>query len=295
MTTSTTHSNPTSRQTTPPPALPGHGTVVVVGATGKTGRRVAAGLTDLGVDVRPVSPRGATQFVWEDEATWDAALEGAVAAYVSYVPDLAVPGAAETVAKLARRARGHGLTRVVLLSGRGEAGAQEAEQAVLSELPASGVVRCSWFMQNFSEGLLLDSLRSGTIALPAPSTAVEPFLDLDDLAAVAVHALTQPGNEGRVHELTGPTAHSLDETAAILTEATGRRVRYVEVSVEQFAEQLTAAGLPFDDGVWLGTLFGEILDGRNALPTDGVERAVGRPATSLSTWAHRVAATGGWS
>ena len=270
-------------------------TVVIIGASGKTGRRVAAGLERLGVEVRRASPSGTTSFVWEDEGTWDAALEGSSAAYITYYPDLAVPGAADVIARLAERARSHGLDRAVLLSGRGEPGAQQAEQALLAELPRSSVVRCAWFLQNFSEGLLRDAVLHGTITLPAPGTAVEPFLDLDDLAAVAVHALTAAGGEGGVHELTGPDAVSLDEAAAILSGATGRRVDYVPGTVARFAEQLGHLGMPHDDAVWLGELFEGLLDGRNVVPAAGVERMLGRPATSFADWATRAAAEGAWA
>lgn len=269
--------------------------VAVVGVTGKTGRRVAAGLDALGLPVRGLSRTSTTPFRWEDEGTWGPALAASRAAYVSFYPDLAMPGAADLVGALAKHARQVGVERLVLLSGRGEPGAQDAEAAVLAELPASSVVRCSWFMQNFSEGLLRDAVLGGTIGLPGPGSAVEPFLDVDDLAAVAVAALVEEGHAGVVHELTGPESISLDAAAAVLSDVTGRRVVHEHVSVDRFADQLAGLGIPREDGLWLGDLFEGLLDGRNAQPTDGVEQVLGRPATSFATWAARAADQGAWT
>ena len=203
-------------------STPATSTVAVIGATGKTGRRVAARLEARGIAVRRLSRTSATPFLWEDEGTWEAALEASSAAYVTFHPDLAVPGSADVVTGLAKRGRDLGVDRMVLLSGRGEPGAQEAEEALLAELPHSAIVRCAWFMQSFSEGLLLDAVLSGTICLPGPGSAVEPFLDADDIAAVAVAALTEPGHDGVVHELTGPDPISLDEAADAVDRVLGR-------------------------------------------------------------------------
>lgn len=268
--------------------------VAVIGATGKTGRRVAAGLESRGIAVRRLSRTSATPFLWEDEGTWEAALEASSAAYVTFHPDLAVPGSADVVTALAKRGRDLGVERMVLLSGRGEPGARAAEEALLAELPGSAVVRCAWFMQNFSEGLLRDAVLSGTISLPGPGSSVEPFIDVDDLAAVAVAALTEPGHDGVVHELTGPAAISLDQVAATLSEAIGQPVAHEEVSVGQFADLLGGRGVPREGAIWLGELFQGLLDGRNAHPTDAVERVLGRPATTFEAWADRAAAQGAW-
>ena len=267
--------------------------MAVIGATGKTGRRVAAGLEARGIAVRRFSRTSATPFLWEDEGTWEAALEASSAAYVTFHPDLAVPGSADVVAALAKRGRDLGVERMVLLSGRGEPAAQEAEMALLAELPGSAVVRCAWFMQNFSEGMLRDAVLGGTISLPGPGSAVEPFVDADDIAAVAVVALSEPGQEGVVHELTGPSPISLDE-AATLSEAIGKHVAYQQVPVVQFADQLGRLGVPREDGIWLGELFQGLLDGRNAHPTDAVERVLGRPPTTLAEWANHAATQGVW-
>jgi uncharacterized protein YbjT (DUF2867 family) len=166
--------------------------VVVTGGTGKTGRRVAQRLADRGVDVRIGSRGGTPPFDWTDPTTWPAAVAGATSVYLTYQPDLAVPGAAEAIGGLCRLAVEAGARRLVLLSGRGEeetwpARARRARRRCGLDDPAA-----SWFAQNFSEFFLLDGVRSGVVALPSPDVP-EPFIDVEDIADVAVDALTARG------------------------------------------------------------------------------------------------------
>ena len=165
-------------------------TILVIGGTGKTGGRVAARLAALGRDVRIGSRSASPAFDWDDRSTWAPALEGAEAAYISFYPDLAVPGAPEAIAALAEEAVRVGTRRLVLLSGRGEAEAQRAEQELAASDAGWTVVRCSWFNQNFSESYFVDPLLAGELALPADA-GLEPFVDADDIADVAVAALTE--------------------------------------------------------------------------------------------------------
>ena len=163
--------------------------ILIIGGADKTGARVNTLLRARGIGTRPVSRSTAIPFDWTRPETWLAALDGVSKAYVTYQPDLAVGGATEAITELSRLARDRGLEQIVLLSGRGEPGAQRAERA----LQASGVpwtnVRASWFNQNFSEGYLIDGVLTGEIALPA-GVVPEPFVDADDIADVVVAALT---------------------------------------------------------------------------------------------------------
>ncbi|MFC5176758.1 NmrA family transcriptional regulator [Nocardioides taihuensis] len=277
-----------------PPGPSARGPVVLVGGAGKTGARVAAGLASLGVPTRVASRSGAVRFDWDDRSTWDAALDGAGAAYVAFAPDLALPGADASVHELATRAARHGVHRVVLLSGRGEEGARRAEEALLSVLPSATVVRCAWFAQNFSEGMLRPAVLDGVIALPAPPSLAEPFVDADDIAAVAVRALSTPGLEGRVLELTGPRAVPLAEAAAVLARASGRAVEYAEVSPAAFSAGAVAAGMLPGEADALAELFAEVLDGRNEQTTGTVREVLGREARSLEQFAADAAAAGAW-
>ncbi|MBE7701760.1 NAD(P)H-binding protein [Oerskovia sp. Sa1BUA8] len=266
--------------------------VAVVGATGKSGRRVAARLTAAGVRVRAVSRSTEVRLDWDDPATWATAVAGADAVYVAVAPDLAAPGVPEVVADLAGVAAREGVRRLVLLSGRGEPEAQRAEGLVAEAFPARTVVRCAWFAQNFSESFLLDPVLGGVVHLPVDGV-VEPFVDLEDVAEVAVAALTQPGHEGLVHELTGPRLLTFGEALAEIGAASGREVRLRTVTGDEFAAGLRAAGLPADDVDLVRYLFEEVLDGRNAHLAHGVREALGREPRDFAGFARREAAV--WS
>jgi uncharacterized protein YbjT (DUF2867 family) len=264
-------------------------TTLVLGGTGKTGRRIASLLTRRGLPVRIGSRSARPAFDWARPQTWDAALGGVHAVYLSFYPDLALPGAAETVAAFVDRAAARGVRRVVLLSGRGEPQALVSEETVRrSGLPWT-VVRPSWFNQNFSEGFLLDAVRAGELALPV-GDAAEPFTDADDIAEVAVAALTDERHAGQTYELTGPRLLTFADAAAEITAATGRPIGFLPLRPDEFTAVLREHGLPED----LGDLFHLITDGRNAYLTDGVQRALGRPPRDFADYARATAATGVW-
>ncbi|HEY6757965.1 MAG TPA: NmrA family NAD(P)-binding protein [Baekduia sp.] len=266
---------------------------LVVGATGKTGRRVAALLERRGVPVRAGSRAAVPAFDWDDASTWAPALRGTRAAYVSFFPDLAIPGAGEAVGAFAALAAREGLDRLVLLSGRGEEEAQRAEEAVRAAGVPTTVVRASWFAQNFSEAFLRDLVLSGTVALPVDGVG-EPFVDAGDIAAVAVAALTEAGHDGRVYEVTGPRLVSFPDAVAAIAGATGRTITYMSVPLDAWAAELRGAGLDDDTIGLLTYLFSEVLDGRNAHTTDGVQQALGRPPRDFSAYVADAAASGAW-
>ena len=269
-------------------------TTLVVNGTGKTGRRVVERLQKRGVPVRVGSRSGDPPFDWEDPTTWAPALEGVQAAYVSYYPDLAAPGAPEAIGAFARVAMDTGTRRLVLLSGRGEEEAQRSE-VMLQESGADWtIVRCSWFAQNFSESVFLEPVLAGEVALPADEVP-EPFVDVDDVADVAAAALSEDGHVGKLYELTGPRALTFAEAVAEISRAAGRDIRYVPVDLESFAAAMAEDDVPADVITFLGFLFGEVLDGRNVEVTDGVQRALGRPARDFAEFARDAAATGVWN
>ncbi|WP_198042906.1 MULTISPECIES: NAD(P)H-binding protein [Actinoalloteichus] len=268
--------------------------ILVLGGTGKTGRRVAARLADLGLPVRIGSRSGRPSFDWADQATWPAALPDVAAVYIVYYPDLAFPGAAETVEAFANLAVRSGVRRLVLLSGRGEEGALRAEQAVRETGADWTIVRASWFDQNFSEHFLLDPVLSGEIALPASAVA-EPFVDTEDVAAVAVAALTEEGHAARLYEVTGPRLLTFADAAAEIAAATGRDIRFVQVSPQEYAAAAATHGVPAEEVSALTELFTTVLDGRNAYLADGVRQALGREPVDFADYARRTAATGVWS
>ncbi len=211
-------------------------TTLVLGGTGKTGRRVVERLASRGVPTRVGSRSGEPPFDWGHEATWAPALRGVESVYVSYYPDLALPGAVEAVCSFAELAVENGVGRLVLLSGRGETEAERAERVVRDSGADLTILRSTWFMQNFSEDYMLEHVLSGEIRLPAGDVPT-PFLDADDIADVAVAALTGEGHAGQLYELTGPRSLSFAEAATEIAEAVGREIRYAPVSLEEHAAE----------------------------------------------------------
>jgi uncharacterized protein YbjT (DUF2867 family) len=267
--------------------------ILVLGATGKTGRRVADRLEAAGANVRCGSRSANPAFDWEDPATWPAALEGVTSVYVSFFPDLAVPGAPEAVEAFTAEARRSGVRRLVLLSGRGEAEAQRAEDIVAEASLEWTVVRSSWFAQNFSEGAFVEAVASGEVALPVGEVK-EPFVDVEDIADVAVAALTGSGHHGQIYEVTGPRLLTFAEAVDAIAEASGRDITCTPIPLDAFTGFLMEAGEAPEVIEILAYLFTEVLDGRNAYVADGVERAIGRPPRDFTEYARTAAENGAW-
>jgi uncharacterized protein YbjT (DUF2867 family) len=267
---------------------------LVLGGRGKTGRRVVQRLTARGLPVRVGSRSGQPPFDWDDPSTWAPALQGMGAAYISYYPDIAIPGAKKTIRAFADLALEQGVEQLVLLSGRGEEAAQQAEREVQETGAHVTIVRCAWFMQNFSEDFLLESILSGEVVLPADAQ-LEPFIDADDIADVAVAALTEPGHAGQVYELTSPRLLTFADAVAEIAQAMDREIRYIPVSLEDYAAAAAAdPGIPADIAGFLTYLFSEVL-GNSPYVTDGVERALGRPPRDFADYAADTAAAGVWT
>jgi uncharacterized protein YbjT (DUF2867 family) len=272
--------------------------ILITGGTGKTGRRIAERLSAAGRAIRIGSRRGAPAFDWQDPAGWEGALQGVRAVYISYYPDLLAPEALGHIEAFTRLAVARGVQRLVLLSGRNEPAAQEAEQVVTRVAQQAGadwtILRCAWFAQSFSESLLLDPVRYGEVVLPAGDVP-EPFIDADDIADVAVVALTQPGHAGQLYQLTGPRMLTMAEATAEIASALGREIPYRQVSVEDFLALMAQQGLPPELASVLAELFTTVLDGRSAYLCDGVQRALGRPPRDFADYARDTAATGVWN
>jgi uncharacterized protein YbjT (DUF2867 family) len=267
---------------------------LVTGGTGKTGRRVVERLAARGLPTRVGSRSGEPPFDWEDRSTWAGVLQEVGSAYISYYPDLAVPGAVETVGSFADLAVASGVRRLVLLAGRGEPEAEQAEDAVRASGAELTIVRSTWFAQNFSEDYIREGILSGEVALPAGEVP-EPFVDADDIADVAVAALTDERHVGELYELTGPRLLTFAEAIDEIAQAAGRAIRFVPVSIDEFAAAAYEQRVPDEWIALLGYLFGEVLDGRNARLADGVQRALGREPRDFSDFARAAAATGVWN
>jgi uncharacterized protein YbjT (DUF2867 family) len=267
--------------------------ILVLGSTGKTGRRVVERLAARRIPTRVGARSAEPRFDWDDRDTWAPVLQGVGSVYVQHYLD-ALPGAAETISSFAELAVANGVPRLVHLSGRGEAEAELAAQAVRDTGAEVTTLRSTWFSQNFSESYFLDGLLAGDLALPAVNTP-EPFVDADDIADIAVAALTEDGHVGETYELTGARLLTFTEAVAEIAQATGREIRYVPVSIEDFAAGLDEQAVPDEWIELLVYLFQEVLDGRNAHLADGVQRALGREPKHFADYARDAAATGVWT
>jgi uncharacterized protein YbjT (DUF2867 family) len=267
--------------------------ILVLGGTGKTGRRVADLLRKAGKRVRIGSRTAEPRFDWEDRATWGPALQGVKAAYVAYQPDLAAPGALEIVDAFFRQATACGVEKLVLLSGRGEVEAEQAERALQATGADWTILRASWFFQNFSEGFFVDAIAAGEVALPS-GPAAEPFVDVDDIAEIAVAAFTEVGHSRQLYDITGPRALTFPEAIGEIAQAIGRDISFTAAQPEEFRAQLVASGVPGVEADLVIYLFTTVLDGRNTPLADGVQRALGRPPRDFSDYVRRTAATGVW-
>jgi uncharacterized protein YbjT (DUF2867 family) len=267
--------------------------ILVIGSNGKTGRRVLQRLNDRGVPALGATFSGNPRFDWNDAATWENALNNIHSIYITYYPDLCIPGSVHSIEQLSKLAVKKGVQKLVLLSGRGEEEAQECEKVVMNAGADWTIVRASWFCQNFSEGNFLEPIQAGHVALPAGNVG-EPFIDADDIADVAVAALTEDGHSKKVYEVTGPRLLTFEDAIGEIAKATGRTIKFEQVPMKAYADLLAEYGLP-KDFVWLVTyLFTEVLDGRNESVKDGVQQALGRKPTDFSEYIKKAMATGVW-
>ncbi|MET7854497.1 NmrA family NAD(P)-binding protein [Streptomyces avermitilis] len=267
-------------------------TVLVTGASGRTGSRVAEAARAAGLTVRAASR--ATGFDWDDRASWAGALAGADAAYLMYPTDVGSPAAAGAVGALAREAVEAGVRRLVLLSSRGEERARPTEEALKESGADWTVVRAAWFAQNFSEGPLVEGLRHGELVFPAGEVR-EPFIDVRDIADVVATALTAGERYvGRTLDITGPRLLTFREAVAEISAATGGTFTYTPVSARQYGENLKAFGAPPEEVDFLVDLFESLLDGRNAHLSEEVRQILGRAPRDFSEFARENAAAGVW-
>ncbi|MEP3035912.1 MAG: NAD(P)H-binding protein [Pseudoruegeria sp.] len=267
--------------------------ILVLGATGKTGSRIAQRLEDKGLPVRRGSRGAAIPFDWNTPDTWDAVLAGVSSVYISYYPDIAVPGGVEAVSAFTEQARAAGVGKIVLLTGRGEYHAQRAEEVVRNSGLPFTIVRAAWFAQNFSEGALHDPVMAGVLPMPGGDVQ-EPIVDVDDIADVAVAALADAGHDGETYEVTGPRLLTFAQMADVLSAATGRQITHVPISFEDFHAALLAGQGEMIADV-LTAIARETLDGRNATLADGVQRALGRAPRDFATFADAAVRSGNWA
>ena len=273
-------------------------TVTIVGATGKTGRRVVQEGLARGWRVRAATRRAPAdgewaEFEWDDRTTWAPAFRGSDGAYL-LIP-FNHPGAPETTPDLIEAAAAAGVGRIVLLSSIDAAHAPEDSPLVVAEralqrLPvASAILRPTWFFDNFSDGSFAGMTRDGELRLPAGDGRI-PFIDVRDVAAVAAAALAAGGAEG-ILPLTGPAAIDHGAVAAALAEALGRPVTYEAVGRDEFIDLMVGRRFGADYAEFLADALIDVAEGRLTIPVwDTVARVCGRRAYDAQAFARNFAA-----
>ncbi len=269
--------------------------VLVIGGKGKTGRKVAERLTQLDQSVRIGSRSENPSFDWQNSSTWEAALEGMDKVYITFQPDLAVPGALEAIEGLTKQAIKSGVKKMVLLSGKGEREAELCEQVIIHSGIDYTIVRASWFNQNFSESFFLDPILAGYVALPKPDARV-PYVDTDDIADVVVEALLNEKHNGQVYQLTGPRSLTFKEVISEIAAITDRDIQYTPISLAAYTKMLDEHNVPADY-IWLiNYLFNEVLDAKgNDVVSNDIEKVLGRKPKDFSEYAQETAKTGIWN
>jgi ergot alkaloid biosynthesis protein len=272
------------------------GTTLVIGATGTTGSRVVSRLVAAGQRVKAAGRRAtdvdgaqAVRFDWNDTATFDEALDGVARVYL--VPPLASLEPAAVMLPFLKQGHAAGVRRAVLLSSSaipcGGPAVGQVHQALPGLFEEWAVLRPSWFMQNFTgDHPHAQSVRTDGTLLTATGEGRVGFVDADDIAAVAVHALTTAQAPNTDLVLTGPQALSYGDVAAVLTEVTGRTVAHRQLTYEQMRDRL-AAGIPAEFAELLAGMDRAIAEGAEDRTTDTVQRLTGRPPRSFRAFVER--------
>jgi uncharacterized protein YbjT (DUF2867 family) len=267
--------------------------ILVLGGTGKTGKRIAEQLLQLRLPVRIGSRSASIPFDWEDQETWTAALQGVHSVYLSFQPDLAVPGARHCIQAFTSLAARNGIKKIVLLSGRGEPEAEHCEEIVMQSGLEWTILRARWFAQNFSESFLIDPILAGHVALPSGEIR-EPFIDADDIAEAAVAALISNEHGHQLYELTGPRLLTFPQAIEEIACALEKPIIYEQVSHQAYADSLRSFEVPEEYISLINYLFSEVLDGRNAHLTDGLEHMLKRKPTDFSEYIKKTIQSGIW-
>ena len=269
--------------------------ILVIGGTGKTGRKVVKGLKKQDQKARIGARSNTPAFDWQDPATWPDALAGMDKVYITFYPDLAVPGAYEAIKGLTEEAKKAGVKKAVLLSGKGEKEAERCEQVVADSGLDYTLVRASWFNQNFSESFLMDPILAGYVALPMPDAKI-PFVDTGDIADVVVETLLDDAHNGKTYAVTGPRAITFEEAVREIAASTGKEIKYQPVLLDDYSAMMKSAGVP-SDYIWLfDYLFREVLGKpENQEISNDVEKVLGRKPKDFSEFARETAKTGVWN
>ena len=269
--------------------------VLVLGGTGKTGRKVVERLTKNGYQVKIGSRSETPAFDWQDSYNWQDLLDDIDAVYITYQPDLAVPGALQSIEKLISKIKKSSVKKVVLLSGKGEKEAELCEQVVIHSGLDYSILRCSWFNQNFSESFFLDPIKAGYVALPKANAKV-PYVDTDDIADMALEMFENEKHSKTIYELTGPKLYTFREVIQLISRETGRDILFTEINLPAYIDMLKSHDVPADYLWLINYLFSLVLDaeGNDTISLD-IEQVLKRKPKSLEEYIVETTKTGVWS
>lgn len=269
--------------------------ILIIGGTGKTGRRIVEQLQKKGIQPRIGSRQATPSFDWDDKNTWIESLKGIEKMYITYYPDLAVPGAKEAIESLTYLAKELGVKKIVLLSGKGEVEAEACEAIVKNSGVDYTIVRASWFNQNWSESFFLDPILSGEVALPMSNVLI-PFVDANDIAEVAATVLLDNNYNGKTIEVTGPELITFKDIIHTISTVTNRNLSFHEITLQQYIEGMRQMQLP-EDVIWLiEYLFSNVLTNpNNQKISNDIEQVLGRKARTFLEYAKETADTEVWN
>lgn len=269
--------------------------ILIIGGTGKTGRRIVEQLQKKGIQPRIGSRQATPSFDWDDKNTWIESLKGIEKMYITYYPDLAVPGAKEAIESLTYLAKELGVKKIVLLSGKGEVEAEACEAIVKNSGVDYTIVRASWFNQNWSETFFLDPILSGEVALPMSNVLI-PFVDANDIAEVAATVLLDNNYNGKTIEVTGPELITFKDIIHTISTVTNRNLSFHEITLQQYIEGMRQMQLP-EDVIWLiEYLFSNVLTNpNNQKISNDIEQVLGRKARTFLEYAKETADTEVWN
>lgn len=265
---------------------------LIIGGTGKVGGRLAQILRTAGHATKIASRAGGdTRFDWRDTTSYRPALTGVDGVFI------VGPGSAtdwsSSLTQLLNDAEGRGVKHAVLLSARGveflPGGAVDRAEDALRAGPVPWtILRPTHFAQNFTEAMFVPV--DGEVLAPV-ADGEEPFIDVEDLAEVAAAVLVDPTYAGEIIEISGPSAVGFREAVALLGEQAGEGFTFIDEHPSRHEERLRSAETPEGYIAWRMAMLGGIRRGEDAYLSDGVQRVLGRPATSFSEWVRREAKT----
>lgn len=262
-------------------------TVLVTGATGKTGRVLTRLLDEAGVPYRAAARSSAVPFDWGAPESWDAALDEVSAIYL-VAPGTVSEPYARMIAFL-ERAKAKGTQRLVLLSMSslppGPWGHGQVHQWLIDNAADWAVLRPTAFMQNFSEGPFLASIRDEDTIYSNTGDGRVAFIDAADIARSAFAVLTAKAPVNRDYTLTGEERLSYDEVAAAIGRAVGRTVTHTRISDEATAARFVARGIPEPTAAFLAAGYATISTGAEDRSTADVRDLTGAAPVTFAAFA----------